>query len=131
VNAQDLRAGQCIKGPANINIANTWPSVVSVVPCHVKHLAEVYYSGNYWPAAMAFPTNAVINRQGQNECRKVFRAYDGSSYSSSSYSAYPVSPYGRADWASGDRLLTCVAYFWAHGSPRGKPLYSSIKGSYQ
>lgn len=130
VNAQQLRAGQCIQGPADINTATTWPSVVSVVPCTVKHLAEVFYSGNYWPAAMTFPTNAVINHQSNRECRKVFLVYDGISYSGSQYSYYFLAPAGQADWNSGDRLLTCVAYLWGPGSPRGMPLYASIKGSF-
>jgi hypothetical protein len=131
VTPDQLRAGDCIKGPADINTASTWPDLISVVPCTRKHLAEVFYSANYWPVAMAFPGNAVINKQAHAKCLKAFSAYDGSMYSESQYTYYGGNPRGRQDWNSGDRLLTCVAYFYRHGLPRGKPLYASIRGSDQ
>jgi hypothetical protein len=55
---------------------------------------------------------------------------DGVAYSDSQYTFYSVTPHGRSDWDSGDRLLTCVVYLWAPGKPRRKPLYTSIKSSY-
>jgi Domain of unknown function (DUF4328)/Septum formation len=131
VTPDQLRTGDCIQGPADINTANTWPDLISLVPCTQKHLAEVFYSANYWPAAMAFPGNAVIQKQSDAKCLKAFSAYDGSLFSESQYSYYDGGPLGRQDWHSGDRHLVCVAYFYRHGSPRGKPLYASIRGSNQ
>jgi hypothetical protein len=131
VAPDQLRAGDCIQGPADINTASAWPDVISLVPCTQKHLAEVFYSANYWPAAMAFPGNSVINKQANAKCHRAFNAYDGSLYSESQYSYYGADPHGRQDWNSGDRLLTCVAFLYRHGSPRGKPLYTSIRGSNQ
>jgi hypothetical protein len=129
VTLDQLRTGDCIQGPANINTASTWPDLISLVPCTQKHLAEVFYAANYWPVAMAFPGNAAINKQSDARCHKAFSAYDGSSYAYSQYSYYYGSP-GRQDWDSGDRQLLCIAYFWTKHVPRGKPLFESIKGTY-
>jgi hypothetical protein len=131
VSPGQLRAGDCIQGPADINTASAWPDVISLAPCTQKHLAEVFYSANYWPAAMAFPGNAAINKQSEAKCLRAFSAYDGSLYQESQYSYYYGNPQGRQDWKSGDRLLTCIAFLYRHGSPRGKPLYASIRGSNQ
>jgi hypothetical protein len=131
VAPDQLRAGDCIQGPADINTASSWPDVISLVPCTQKHLAEVFYSANYWPAAMAFPGDAVIQKQSDARCLKAFSAYDGSLFSESQYSYYDGGPLRRQDWHSGDRQLVCVAYFYRHGSPRGKPLYASIRNSDQ
>jgi len=131
VASDQLRAGDCIQGPANINTAGIWPDLVSLVPCTQKHLAEVFYSANYWPAAKAFPGNAAINKQSDARCLKAFSAYDGSVYQESRYAYYYVDPNGRQDWDSGDRLLTCVVFLYRHGAPRGKPMYASIRGSNQ
>jgi hypothetical protein len=81
VAAQPGSVPQAWPGPANINTASTWPSLVTAVPCTREHLAEVSFAGNHWRAASAFPGNAVIYHQAQVECRKVFRAYDGFPYS--------------------------------------------------
>src|SRR5262249_19620575 len=94
VTSYQLPAGDCIQGPADINTASTWPDLVSLVPCTQKHLAEVFYSANYWPAAKAFPGNAAINKQSDAKCLKAFSAYDGSVYQESQYSYYYVDPHG-------------------------------------
>jgi len=126
-----LKVGDCIQGPRNVNTASNWPDVVSVVPCTKRHLAEVYYSANRWPAAMAFPGNSAIFSQADTECHKAFHTYDGVAYAVSEYSYYYLSPQGRDDWDSGDRQLMCIAYFWTKHVPRGKPLFESIKGTFQ
>jgi hypothetical protein len=131
VTTDQLRAGDCIQGPADINSASTWPDVVSVVPCTQRHIAEVFYSANHWPKAKAFPGNAAINKRSDAKCLNAFSAYDGSVYVESQYTYYYIDPQGRPDWDSGDRLLTCVAFLKHHGEPRGKPLYASIRGSHQ
>lgn len=126
-----LRAGDCLQGPPDVNTANPWPDVVTAVPCPAKHLAEVYFfSANYWPAKMAFPGNTKIAHKVKSECHKAFRAYDGIPYSGSRYSYSYLSPWGRVDWDSGDRLMACTAYLWTGAYPRGEVMYGSIKGSY-
>lgn len=126
-----LRAGDCLQGPPDINTARSWPDIAIAVPCHDKHLAEVYFfSANYWPTAMAFPGNAKIAHQAKTECRKEFQAYDGAPLPASEFSFRWIHPVGRPDWDSGDRLLLCTAYVWDSQYPHGVPLYTSIKGSY-
>jgi hypothetical protein len=129
LTVDQLRAGNCLQGPPDVNTSSTWPDLVTAVPCTKEHLAEVFFAGNYWRAGSAFPGNAVIYHQAQVECRKAFHVYDGIAYSSSSYAYGYVSPQGRPDWNSGDRLLLCVAYLWTNQHPGGEPLYASIKGS--
>jgi hypothetical protein len=126
-----LRAGDCLQGPPDINTARSWPEIATAVPCSDKHLSEVYFfSADYWPAAMAFPGHATIAHQARMECRKVFQAYDGAPLPASELSFHYTSPWNRADWDSGGRLLLCTAYVWDSQYPQGVPLYSSIKGSY-
>jgi hypothetical protein len=129
LTVDQLRAGDCLQGPPDLNTASTWPDVVTAVPCAKRHIAEVFYSANYWPDATAFPRNSVIFSQAKKECLRAFRAYDGGSYSASQYSYAWLAPQGRQDWDSGDRLLVCVAWLWTSGHPRGQPMYGSIKGS--
>ncbi len=52
-----------------------------------------------------------------------FSAYDGTDNSESAFTIYYVVPYGANDWASGDRLLVCMAY------QPGVTANYSIKGS--
>ena len=131
LTVDQLRAGDCLQGPPDLNTASTWPDVVAAVPCAKRHIAEVFYSANYWPDTMAFPRNSVIFSQSKKECLKAFRTYDGGPYSTSQYSYEYLSPQGQQDWDSGDRQLVCVAYLWTSGHPRGEPMYGSIKGSAQ
>src|SRR5262249_35056584 len=104
------RAGDCMQRPRDVNTASAWPDLVTAVPCTERHIAEVIYSGNYWPAAMAFPGNPTIYRQAAKRCVKIFHTYDGISYADSEYTGYDITPQGRPDWNQGDRLLTCVVY---------------------
>ena len=125
-----LRAGDCLQGPPDINTTRWWPSVVTAVPCNDNHLAEVYFfSAHYWPAGMAFPGKRTILHQVIPECRKAFHAYDGIPLSRSEYSFREMTVLSAADWGSGDRILICNAYLRANQSPGGEPLYGSIKGS--
>jgi uncharacterized protein DUF2510/putative regulator of septum formation len=117
-----LRAGDCLQGPPDINTANSWPDIATAVPCRDRHLAEVYFSANYWPAAMAFPGHATIAHQARTECRKAFQAYNGVPPEASVYSFRWIYPWGRADWDSGDGGLLCTAYVWASQYPSGEPL---------
>lgn len=119
-----LRPGDCLQGPPDVNTARSWPHLVMAVPCIKGHIAEVYFfSANYWPRDMAFPGHATIVHQARTECRKEFRAYDGVPSSVSVYSFRYISPWNRADWGSGGRLLLCTANAGAT-----QPLFGSIKG---
>jgi len=70
-----------------------------------------------------------MNKESDARCLKAFGAYDRSLYEESQYTYYYVTPLGRQDWDSGDRLLTCVVFLYRHWSPRGKPLYASIRAA--
>jgi DivIVA domain-containing protein len=125
-----LSAGTCIQGPPDFNTANTVPELVTAVPCTRQHFAEVYFfSDVYWSVFMAFPGNAAISRRSDAQCRKAFRSYDGIPPDASQYSYWYISPWGRQDWNSGDRLLACVADLTTSGVSGGLPLHTSIKGS--
>jgi Domain of unknown function (DUF4328)/Septum formation len=130
LTAEQLRTGDCLIGQLGLGTNNPWPETVTSVPCTRKHLAEIFFSANSWPAAEAFPGNATLNHQAVTKCNKAFRAYDGVGISASSYSYDFISPQGRQDWVSGDRLLTCVAYLSTNSHPGGEALYASIKGSF-
>ena len=80
------------------------------------------------PAAMAFPGNVKKAHKVEAECHRAFRAYDGIPYSGSRYSFSYLSPWGRTDWDSGDRLVVCSAYLWT--GAYSELMYGSIKGSY-
>ena len=121
-----LRAGDCLQGPPDINSASNWPEFVTAVPCHQVHIAEVIFlTVSYWPTAMAFPGHATIAHQARTGCRKAFHAYDGAPPSASIYSFNDYSPWNRALWDSGDRLLLCTAYVYASDDMA----IGSIKGS--
>jgi hypothetical protein len=123
-----LRAGDCLQGPPDINTAISWPYIVTAVPCRDRHLAEVYFSANYWPTAMAFPGEGTIAPQARTACGKAFQAYDGVPPGVSVYSFNPHFPQNREDWNSGDRRLLCTAYVLASEYPTGEPLNGSMKG---
>jgi hypothetical protein len=131
LTGDQLRAGDCIQRPPDVNTSSGWPDLVTVVPCTERHIAEVIYSGNYWPAAMAFPGNSTIYRQAGKRCVKLFHPYDGISYADSKYAGYDLTPQGRPDWNQGDRLLTCVVYLRTAKWRRGEALYASIKDSHE
>jgi hypothetical protein len=125
-----LRAGDCLQGPPDVNAAKRWPYIVTAVPCTETHIAEVYfYSAHYWAKDMAFPGHAKLVHQASTECRKIFRSYDGMPLSQSQLTFTDVSPRNRANWSSGDRLLLCSAYHWTPWYKRGQVMYWSIKGS--
>jgi len=125
-----LRPGDCLRGPQDVNAARWWPNVVMAVPCTEQHVAEVYFfSAHYWPAAMPFPGHATIVHQAIRECRKAFQAYNGARSSASVYSFRDISPWNRVNWSFGDRLLLCTAYIRAAQYPHGEPLYWSMKGT--
>jgi len=127
----ELRAGDCLKGDLGLDTSRPWPDLFEAVPCAKEHIAEVFYSDNYWPGSKAFPGNAAINNQAIAQCYKAFQAYDGIMNSASLYSFDYIAPDGRSDWDSGDRQVACIAYQPTSQYPGGEPRHSSIKGSRQ
>ena len=126
---QDLRPGDCLTGSnLSLNTSNSLPTTFEAVPCRQRHIAEVFYSSNYWAANKAFPGDTAAGNQATAACDKAFAAYIGVPYSNSGYNfkvAYP----GSDDWASGDRSVQCFAYLPTTNDPGGAPLYVSIRGA--
>jgi hypothetical protein len=131
LTVDQLQAGDCLRGALGLNTSSPWPELVEAVPCTREHIAEVFYSGNYWPDSKAFPGNAAINNQAMTRCYKAFQAYDGIMSPASLYSFDYVAPDGRQDWNTGDRQVMCVAYQPTSLHPGGEPFHRSIKGSHQ
>jgi TIR domain/Septum formation len=124
-----LRPGYCLAGQnLPLHTPHRWPRTVYVVPCGHPHVAEVYYSSNYWPADLAYPGERVKLRLAARKCSEVFRSYAGISYSQSMFAERSISP-GRSEWVSGDRQLICVAYKPTKKYPAGAPLHASIRRS--
>jgi Septum formation len=105
-----LRAGDCLTGSnLGLGAGGTWPEWVAAVPCTDQHLAEVFFAGNAWPQSAAYPGDKAISDQGLARCATEFKRYDGIDYLDSTFTIDRVSPAGGDDWASGDRLLVCMA----------------------
>jgi hypothetical protein len=120
-----LRAGDCLTGSnLGLGTGSTWPNWVAAVPCTDQHLAEVFFAGNAWPQSLtAYPGDNATSDQGLARCATEFRRYDGIDFLDSKFTIDRVSPAGGDDWASGDRLLVCMAY------QPGVPVNYSIKRS--
>jgi hypothetical protein len=124
-----LQAGDCLTGSnLELNVASPWPARVQAVPCGQKHIGEVYYASNYWPASLAYPGDQASSQQAYSECKKLFGSYIGIPYSQSVFGYAAIFP-GRADWDSYVRKMVCVAYEPTNKYPAGAPLYASIRGS--
>jgi len=109
VTQGQLRAGDCVTGP-NLGLDSSsipWPYMVTVVPCTKMHLAEVFFSGNFWTRNSRFPGYNTISSDGYGQCLTAFDAY-ATGNSSSVSTIYYLVPYD--DWGSGDRQLVCMAY---------------------
>jgi hypothetical protein len=128
-----LRPGDCLTG-SNLPLGNDnpWPEYVTRVDCTKLHRAEVFFAGNNWPQSMAFPGKDAVISQSEARCDTAFAAYDGLPPAQSrSFTYNTVSPLDSSDWASGDRLLLCVAYEPESGPASGAPTDDfSIKGRF-
>ncbi len=119
-----LQPGDCVTG-ADLRLGGggSWPYQVTAVSCTRMHLAEVFFAGNGWPgSSTVYPGDNAIANQGWARCLTAFRAYDGTGYANSALAIDYVVPSAGADWASGDRLLVCLAY-----TPR-VPVNYSVRG---
>jgi hypothetical protein len=126
---QQLVAGDCLTGSnLQLNTSHPFPAHVQMVPCGQEHIAEVYYSFNYWAADQTWPGLQTINKQAISECTNALVSYIGNSIDSSSFDFFAIRP-DSAQWDSGYRHLTCVAFKPTNNYPAGTPLYASIQGS--
>jgi hypothetical protein len=116
-----LRPGDCLTGSdLGLGTGSAWPFQVSAVPCTQRHLAEIIFAGNLWPASLAkFPGEDAVTTTVDNRCQSALFAYAGQSESALIYDS--IAPVGGSDWNSGDRLVVCMAY------EPGYPLFHSVK----
>ena len=117
-----LRPGHCLQVP-NINTISTWPDLFTVVPCAQPHTGEVFFTGDVWPQAMAYPGDNAVSNQADALCGREFTTYDGISPDQSAFTSSDEIPES-SSWSSGDRSVQCIAY-----GPDGVPIDYSIKGS--
>jgi len=129
LRADQLLAGDCLTGSnLQLNANHTWPALVQAVPCTQEHIAEVYYSYNYWAADQTWPGLQAIIKQGKSECLNAFLPYLGTSIYPPGFSIFTIWPTS-AYWNSGGRKLVCVTFKQTNKYPAGAPLYASIHGS--
>lgn len=105
-----LRPGDCLTG-SNLGLGSgsPWPETVTAVPCTQRHLAEITFTGNVWPLSLAaFPGENAVTDTADNRCQLALYAYAGDSQPWLAYDT--IAPGGGSDWASGDRLVVCIAY---------------------
>jgi hypothetical protein len=127
-----LQPGDCLTGSnLELGTGSTWPYTVTAVPCTQPHEGEVFFSGNVWPQSLsAYPGKNTVITQGYSRCNVAFTAYDGIDSSGSAFQFTDILPLDATDWASGDRLLVCVAFIPDPWTPAGGvPVKYSIKGS--
>jgi hypothetical protein len=121
---QQLRSGDCLRG-SNLDLGGgTWPALVAAVPCTQQHLGEVFFAGNAWPESKTYSGNDATTSQAYKRCLAAFTTYVGTDPADSALLFAYVRPGNAADWATGDRLVVCVAYM------PGVSLNYSIKGSH-
>jgi len=131
-----LRPGDCLRNSTNLgpSLGNDgpWPSTFTAVPCAMPHVAEIIFAGDPWPQSLAYPGFAVIANQGPARCASAFRAYDGIAPAASEFSIADITP-DSSTWASGDRLVVCIAYVSDFSGPSyGGDLWDySIKESHR
>jgi hypothetical protein len=134
---EQLRLGDCLAGsnlspgtgdilsPGTGDIwsytASEWPYTVTAVACNHRHLAEVFFTGNLWPASLAaYPGDDAVFSTGEGQCVGLIAGYAGAS--AVGVGIEFITPDG-GDWASGDRLVVCMAY------QPGYPLFHSVKAT--
>jgi hypothetical protein len=126
-----LKPGDCLQGPGlNFGTNNPWPDYFNVVSCTQQHIAEVFFEGNVWPSALAYPGDNKVASQADARCDTAFRAYDGIDNSQSNFT-YDYSNPDNIAWADGDRWIVCIAYEPLQQYQGGAPVNFSIKGSRQ
>jgi len=126
---KQLKPGDCLQDPGlNLGTTNPWPDYFNVVSCTQQHIAEVFFAGNVWPSARAYPGDNKVASQADARCNTAFRAYDGIDNSQSAFT-YDYSNPDNIAWADGDRSIVCIAYFATQQYPGGSAVNYSIKGS--
>ena len=126
-----LKPGDCLQGPGlNLGTGNPWPDYFNVVSCTQQHIAEVFFEGNVWPSALAYPGDNKVASQADARCNIAFRAYDGIDNSQSAFTYESDSP-NDFSWPNGDRGILCIAYESTQQYPGGAPVNYSIKDSWK
>jgi hypothetical protein len=105
-----LRPGDCLTGSdLGLGTGSAWPYTVTAVQCTERHLAEITFAGDLWPKSLAtFPGENTVTDTVDNRCQSALYAYAGESQPALTYDS--IAPGGGSDWASGDRLVVCMAY---------------------
>ena len=130
LTADQLQSGDCLAGSnMGLGASSPWPDYVTPVACTKPHIAEIFFAGNIWPQSLAYPGDSAVSSQSDARCNTAFADYDGMDQSQSVFTYQSIVP-SSSDWASGDRLLVCVAYKSTSQYPGGAPVNDSIKGSY-
>jgi hypothetical protein len=120
-----LRPGDCLIGSdLRLGSGSAWPYTVTAVPCTQRHLAEIIFAGNLWPASLAtYPGDNAVTNTVDSRCQSKLTAYAGESKWWLTYDS--VAPSGGSDWDSGDRLVVCMAY------EAGYSLFHSVKSTHR
>ena len=128
-----LQPGDCLVGSdLPLSGYGTWPYYFTAVPCAQRHIAEVFFAGNLWPQALAFPGDDTAYNQAAYRCADGFSAYVAGSVHNTANFAYATIAPDSSTWPDGDRLVVCVAYQVTEDSyPDAAPVDFSIKGSHQ
>jgi hypothetical protein len=121
-----LRTGDCLAG---VDFGGQLPYTYLKVPCSDSHVGQVFFwSADYWPRSEGWPGNGAVGRQSNAGCENGFAAYDGISDNKTIYDSLWNTP-TEANWRSGQRSLTCIAYLATSADPGGAPIRGSIQNS--
>jgi hypothetical protein len=126
LTVDQLRPGDCLTGSdLGLGTGSAWPYTVTAVPYIQRHLAEITFAGNLWPAALATcPGDGAVNNMVDDRCQSALYAYAGQAQQAQPALTYDsVAPSGGVDWSSGDRKVVCMAY------EPGIPLQRSVKAT--
>lgn len=110
VSVHGLHAGDCFDAPRDRSgQIPALPDSMDLKSCTEAHDAEVYFAGDAWTVATAYPPQKELDRQAGSRCEAAFRNYVNISIYKSFLDYAEWYP-DRGDWQVGDRWLTCVAY---------------------
>ena len=116
VSVHDLRVGDCFDTGAGGGISD-----VQARPCNEPHEFEVFHVVT--SSAVAFPTEAEMQRILTEDCFAEFQAYVGQTYGASQFHGTQITPTPES-WAAGDRVFTCLLH-----DPSELRLIGSARGS--
>jgi hypothetical protein len=99
------------------------PSIETVValPCADEHVYEVFFIGDMPDGD--YPDETVIGAFLDEQCLPAFEDFVGLAFEDSTLGVIPVGP-AQADWAAGDRRVTCQLH-----NATQTPVSGSARGS--